>query len=159
MSIVILVYGKKFSQEFLKDLFLVHFYLIYVNDIFFFVNEAFLINYADDTALCSAQKNHILNQFILRKNVMYLQKCFHKNYMALNPRKCYYMTFGLNTTKNEFALEDSTIVPSAEEHLVSGITSDYRLTFYTHLKQLCKKVANKLNALTRIAPNLSSNQR
>ena len=33
MSIVILVYGKKFSQDFLEDLLLVHFYLIYINAI------------------------------------------------------------------------------------------------------------------------------
>ena len=34
---------------------------------------------------------------------MYLQKRSHDNYMALNPGKCYYMTFGLNTIKNEFS--------------------------------------------------------
>ena len=28
--------------------------------------------------------------------------------MVLNPGKCYYMSFGLNT-KNQFVLEDSTI--------------------------------------------------
>ena len=72
--------------------------------------------------------------------------------MFLNPETCYYMTFCLNTAKNEFALEHGTIVPSAEEHVVLGITIDSSLTFYSHLKQLCKKVANKLNALTRIAP-------
>ena len=83
---------------------------------------------------------------------MYLHKWFHENYMVLNPGACYYMTFGLSSTKNEFVLENGTIVPSAEEHVVFGITIDYRLTFYSHLKQLCKKVANKLNALTRIAP-------
>ena len=33
--------------------------------------------------------------------------------MVLNPGKCYYMTFGSNTTKNEFFLKDGTIVPSA----------------------------------------------
>ena len=69
--------------------------------------------------------------------------------MVLNPRKCYYMTFGLNTTKNDFVFKDGTIVPSVEEHVVLGITIDYRLTFYSHMKQLCKKVANKLNALAR----------
>ena len=79
--------------------------------------------------------------------------------MALNPGKRYYMIFGLNTTKNEFVLEDSIIVPSAEEHVVLGITTDSRLTFYSHLKELWKKVTNKLNALTRIAPYLSYNQR
>ena len=86
---------------------------------------------------------------------MYLQKWFHNNYMVLNPEKCYYMTFGLNTTKNKFVLEDGTIVPFTEEHAVLGTTIDSRLTFYSHLKQICKKVANKLNALTRIAPYLS----
>ena len=44
--------------------------------------------------------------------------------MVLNAGKCYYMTFGWNTTKNEFVLEDGTIVPSAEEHVVLGITID-----------------------------------
>ena len=52
MSILILVYGKKFSREFLRDLFFVHFnsVYIYINDIFFFVDDAFLSNYRDDTA-------------------------------------------------------------------------------------------------------------
>ena len=69
------------------------------------------------------------------------------------------MTFGLNTTKNEFVFEDGIIVLSAKEHVVLGITINSRLTFYYHLKQLCQKVVNKLNALTRIAPYLSYNQR
>ena len=79
--------------------------------------------------------------------------------MVLNPGKCYYMTFSLHTTKNEFVFEDGTIVPSPEEHVVLGIKFDFRLTFYSHLKQLCEKVANALNALTRIASNLSYSQR
>ena len=79
--------------------------------------------------------------------------------MVLNRGKCYYMTFGLNTTKNEFVLEDGTIDPSAEEYVVLGIRTNSRLTFYSHLKQLYKKVVNKLNTLTRIAPYLSYSQR
>ena len=66
---------------------------IYINDIFFFVHEAFLSNYVDTTALYSVQKNYNLNQSIPKKNFrsteMYLQKWFHDNYMVLNPRKCY----------------------------------------------------------------------
>ena len=72
---------------------------------------------------------------------------------------CYYMTSGLKTTKNEFVLDDGTTMPSAEEHVVLGMTIDSCLTFYSHLKQLFKKVAIKLNALTRIALYLSYNQR
>ena len=79
--------------------------------------------------------------------------------MVLNPGKCCYMTFGSKVAENDFVLEDGSSIPSAQEHVVLGITIDSRLTFYSHLKQLCKKVANKLNALTRVAPYLDQNQR
>ena len=39
-----------------------------------------------------------------------------------------------------------------------GVTIDNSLTFYKHLKNLYKKIANKLNTLTRIAPYLNHNQ-
>ena len=84
---------------------------------------------------------------------------FHVNYMVLNPGKCYYMTFCLNATTNKFVLGGGTIVPSAEEHVLLGITINSRLTFYSHLNQLCGMVANELNALTKIAPCHSHNQR
>ena len=97
---------------------------MYINDIFFFVGEAFLSN-ADETALYFVKKTSLF---------LYLQKWFHDNYLVLNPGKCYYMTFGLNTTKNEFDLEDSKIIPSAEEHVLLGIIIDSCLTVYSHLK-------------------------
>ena len=53
--------------------------------------------------------------------------------MGLNPGKCYYITFGSNTTKNRFAL-DGTIVPSAEEHVELRIKIDSGSTLYSHLK-------------------------
>ena len=74
--------------------------------------------------------------------------------MVLNPGKCCYMTFGSKFNNNDLLLEDGTTIQSAEEHVVLGITIDSHLSFHSHLKQLCKKVANKLNALTRIAPHL-----
>ena len=56
--------------------------------------------------------------------------------------------------------QDGTNLPSAEGNVaLSGITIGSSLTFYSHLKQLCKKIANKLNALTKIAPYLSYKQR
>ena len=78
--------------------------------------------------------------------------------MVLNPGKCCYMSFGSNPDKSDLILEDSTKIPSAEEYAILGVTIDNRLTFNNHLKNLCKKIANKLNALTRIAPYLNHNQ-
>ena len=60
--------------------------------------------------------------------------------------------------KRYLVREDSTKIPSAEEYVILGVTIDNRLTFYNHHKNLCKKIANKLNALTRIAPYLNHNQ-
>ena len=72
--------------------------------------------------------------------------------MFLNPGKCYYMTFSSNLDKNDLILEDSTKTSAAKEYVILGVTIDNRLTFYNHLKNLCKIIASKLNALTRIAP-------
>ena len=79
--------------------------------------------------------------------------------MVLNPGKRYYMTFDLNTTKNEFVSKCGTIFPFAEKHVVLGITIYSHFNLYSYLKKLCKNVANNINALARIAPYLSYNQR
>ena len=60
------------------------------------------------------------------------------------------MSLGSNTTNDKYVFKNDTIVPSAEEHVPLGITINSRLSFYSRLKQLCKKVANKLKILTRI---------
>ena len=41
--------------------------------------------------------------------------------MILNPGKCYYLSFDSNTTKNEFVLEEATILSSAKEYVVLGL--------------------------------------
>ena len=59
--------------------------------------------------------------------------------MVLSPGKCCYTSFGSNPDKSDLILEDSTKIPSAEEYVILGVTIDNRLTFYNHLKNLCKK--------------------
>ena len=53
------------------------------------------------------------------------------------------------------ALEDDTFVSSA---VVLRMTIDSRLTLYSHINQLCKNVASKLNALAKIDLYFSHNQ-
>ena len=128
---------------------------IYVNGIFLFADNASLSNYANDTTIYSIVKNHNNNRDISNKNFLSLQKWFYDNYMVLNPGKCCYMSFGSPPHKSDLILEDSTKIPTAEEDVVLVVTIDDRLTFHNHLKNPCKKIANKLNALTKIAPYLS----
>ena len=131
---------------------------IYFNSIILFADNASLSNYADDTTIYSIVENHNNNRDISNKNCLSLQKWFYDNYMVLNPGECCYMSFGSHPHKSDLILEDSTKIPTAEEDVVVGVTIDDRLTLHNHLKNLCKKIANKLNALTRIAPYLDHNQ-
>ena len=78
--------------------------------------------------------------------------------MVLNPGKCCYMNFGSKPDKSDLILDDSIKIPTAEEYVILGVTIDNMLTFYNQLKNLCKKIANKLNALTRIGRYLNHNQ-
>ena len=112
----------------------------YINDILLFPGNVCLSNYADNTTLCSIGENHSTNRNTWNKNVLSMQKWFYDSYMVLNPRKCCYVSFGSNPDKSNLILEDSTKIPSAEEYVVLGVTTDNRLTFYNHLKNLFKKL-------------------
>ena len=63
-----------------------------------------------------------------------------------------------NPGQSDLILKDSTKIPSAEDYLILGVTIDNRLIFYNYLKNLSKKIANKLNAMARIASYLNHNQ-
>ena len=67
------------------------------------------------------------------------------------------MCLGSKSEINDFILEDRTKIPQTLEHEVLGITI-YASLIFSHLKQLRKKVANKLNASTRIIPYLDKKQ-
>ena len=69
------------------------------------------------------------------------------------------MRLGSKSELNDFILEDRTKIPLTLEHEVLRITIETNLNFYSRLKQLCKKVANKLNALSKIIPYLDKKQR
>ena len=70
--------------------------------------------------------------------------------MVLNPVKCCCKSFGSNSDKSNLILEDSTKILSAEEYVVLEVTMDNKLTVYNHLKNLYKKIENKLNAVTKL---------
>ena len=64
------------------------------------------------------------------------------------------MCLGSESEIKDFILEDRIKIPLSLVCEVLGIMINTNLTFYSHLKQLCKTSANKLNALTRIISHL-----
>ena len=121
----------------IKKHYLIQFYCSFLK-----FSKAFTVslsNYADNVIIYSVGENHKTNRNILNIIFLFLQKWFYHKYTVLNTGKCCYMSFSFNPDKSDLILKVSTIIPSAEEYVVLGVTIDNRLTFYNHLKNLCKK--------------------
>ena len=85
-------------------------------------------------------------------------KWFSEDFMTLNPDNCYFLTVGFQDTQSNFSYDNITIKNLSEDKIL-GITTDNKLTFKSHLKIICKKANQKLNALARITKFTSPFQR
>ena len=132
---------------------------IFINDIFFFTVSAELCNYADDNTLYAINKDIEIIHKCLRQNFNILTNWFYENHMVLNPDKCHYMYMGKNSkSQTNFQFENNVIEHHNTEEIL-GIIIDNQLSFTPHIKKLCKKAGNKLNALARISGFLSNTQK
>ena len=68
---------------------------VFINDLFFLVEETEICNYADDTTIyvCGHKLEHIVSS--LKTDAQRLSKWFLDNSMKLNPDKCHPLVFGL----------------------------------------------------------------
>ena len=127
---------------------------IYINDMFFFINENNLANYADDNTpfATNLQLNTLLKN--LETDTSILVKWFKDNYFKLNPNKCH-----LLVTKHSkdvtVTVDGETIMGSPTVKLL-GINVDNKLNFNDHVSKLCCKVSQKIHALARISPYMST---
>ena len=68
--------------------------IIFLNDIFYFENRAFLSICADCNVLYAFGSNLEEAKQNLSQDLSKLSKWFHENCMILNPEKCHYMSLG-----------------------------------------------------------------
>ena len=123
---------------------------IYLNDLFMFVTDCKICNYADDTTIYVCDDNHenVINK--LKTETLLISEWFRNNYMKLNDDKCHLMIFGEKSNDLSIKIGSTTITESREEKLL-GVTLDKQLSFKTHVQSLCKKASQKLHALSRIS--------
>ena len=62
--------------------------------------------------------------------------------MALNAGKCHYMCLG-KQTRNETFIFKGLVMNKGEEQRIPGVTTDNKLTFKSHIRNLCKKTSKK----------------
>ena len=134
------------------------FFNIFINDLFLNIDKSTLCNYAGDNTLYTSgnDPNVVINN--LKQDSSKIFKCFYENFVILNPDKCYFLTLGFQDAQPNFSYDNITIKNVSEEKIL-GITIDNKLTFKSHLKNICKKANQKLNALARITKFTSLFQR
>ena len=76
--------------------------------------------------------------------------------MKVNPDKCHFI-YSCNL-KTSIMIENRQIYNSTCEKLLV-VFFDSKLTFQSHIDNICKKVAHKLNTISRITPYMDFNKR
>ena len=135
---------------------------IFINDIFFFVENSEVHNYADDNTLSVADIDidNIIHK--LEVDINNLCHWFKINGMILNEDKCTFMVIeSSKSLRNEIAKINvlGKILEEVEEAKLLGITFDNNINMRKHIKKVCKQASNKLNALARISHYLDEHKR
>ena len=129
---------------------------IYLNDIFFFIKENNLTNYADDNTpyAINSMTDAIIS--FLEEDMMKLLKWFYDNFFKMNADKCHLLI--TNHEDNVSAAIGGEYIICEKSVKLLGIHIDNKLDFNIHLSKICSKVGSKLHAIARISHLLSRNK-
>ena len=132
------------------------FFNIYICDLFFFVNDTYVANYADDTTPYIAEDT-------IPEVIEALENCskvlftwFQNNGMKANSDKSHLI---LSTQEVFEANINNDIIYSSNSKKLLGITIDSKLKFDEHLTNLCNKASQKLSALARVSSYMTLPQK
>ena len=122
---------------------------IYLNDLFFILDETNVCNYADDTGLHACDKD--LNEVIrrLEHDSCLAMEWFENNYMKLNKDKCKVLITGHKYEHMWLDVGNNRIWETKSVKML-GILIDNSLTFDNYVAEICKKASRKLTALARL---------
>ena len=62
-------------------------------------------------------------------------------------------------TENETSVFRDTNINNKKEEKILGVTIDSRLTFRSHIRELCKNVSQKISTLSRISSQLNDSEK
>ena len=129
---------------------------IFINDLLFAAQES-ICNFADDNTLyaCGSNITDIIHR--LNNDLVSVIEWFSSNGMVANPDK--FQAIFLGTANNNISLDLGPVkIVGSDEVTLLGVTIDRKLTFYSHVTNICKKATSKIKALMRIRGYLTQNQ-
>ena len=129
---------------------------VFINDLFLFIENCKLHNYADDNSLMYSSPDLdciFTNLQIDCKNAI---DWFTVNCMKANPSKFQFMVISSERIEQKCLDIGNGITLQSEPSVkVLGVTIDDRLQFSEHISACCSKTARQLNALSRISRHIN----
>ena len=91
---------------------------IHLNDLFLFLEETEVCNYADDTTIytCGANVENVIAK--LENDALAISEWFPNNRMKLNEDKCHLMVFGGKSNEVSVKIGETGVKESKEEKLL-----------------------------------------
>ena len=128
---------------------------IFINDIFFFVKNCDLYNYADDNTLSCVDSSFASVKVTLEAEGNELVDWFTRNQTQANPDKFQGLALGKRAfdRKPTFSIKGAEIECTEDAKLL-GVDIDYMLKFNTHIKNVCRRASRQINVLKRIGKYL-----
>ena len=117
--------------------------------------ESEICNFADDTTLYACDKSIDTVIVKLEDDLQKILNWFKENRMCANPAKFQMMFLGLKINNLLCLNIDGQKIKQSEHVKLLGVQIDNKLNFNVHVKELCKKMNQKLSAFSRIRPFLN----
>ena len=133
---------------------------IFINDLFLFLEDVELANFADDNTIYTENKDVEVLIKLLEKESKSAIDWFKANDMIVNPDKFQAMILRPDKKENKFHLNINDSIISAEDSVtLLGIEIDSKLNFKNHVSTICRKASRQLNAISRIQNYLGEKEK
>ena len=129
---------------------------IHLCDLFFIVKDIDIASYADDNTPYTCLDNSQLVIEKLEAVAKDILKWFDNNAMKANAEKCHLL---VSTNESISANIGHASIKSTKAEKLLGVLIDNKLSFNDHVKKICEKASQKLNALARLSPYMSVEKR
>ena len=134
---------------------------VYINDLFLFIKQATLHNYANDNTLAYFSKTLSDLTGVLEEEARIALTWLKQNQMICNPEKFHAPLIKKDQTNTcgEDVNIQGKMIKSEETVKLLGIQLDYKLNFEQYISELCRKAASQLNVLKRLKQFIGFNDR
>jgi hypothetical protein len=129
---------------------------LFINDLFYSIDESILYNYADDNSIIIASESLDDLKQNLEENGTKVTEWFCANGLKANPDKYQAIIFGGKSSSTETITVKNCTISCQNSVKLLGIYIDSELSFNEQVKNVCKKASRQINVIMRLSKLLNT---